>query len=122
ARSLDRARLSRQPRGMNSPRFSRRTILKSTLAAGVAPLILQSHIWSAETKPNDRLTLGFIGIGKQARGLMSGFLSKAETQAVAVCDVDTTRRDDGKKQVEDYYKKQWGEGYKGCSTHNDFRE
>src|ERR1700733_2794306 len=107
---------------MNSPRTSRRSFLKSTLAAGAAPLFLPSHIWSAETKPNDRLTLGFIGIGKQARGLMSGFLNKPETQAVAVCDVDTTRRNDGKKQVEDFYAKQTASDYKGCADYKDFRE
>ena len=76
---------------MSSPHFSRRSFLKSTLAAGVAPLILPGRIWSAEVKPNDHVTFGCIGIGKQMRGLMSGFLSKPETQLVAVCDVDTTR-------------------------------
>src|SRR5277367_1587024 len=99
---------------MNSPRTSRRSFLKSTLAAGVAPLFLPSRIWSAETQPNDKLALGFIGIGKQVRGLMSGFLAKSETQTVAVCDVDTTRRNDGKKQVEDHYAKQSGAEFKGC--------
>jgi predicted dehydrogenase len=107
---------------MNSPRTSRRSFLRSTLAAGVAPLLLPSRIWSAETQPYDRLTLGFIGIGRQARGLMSGFLAKPETQTVAVCDVDTTRRNDGRKQVEDHFAKQSGASYKGCEAYGDFRE
>ncbi|MGB8167792.1 MAG: Gfo/Idh/MocA family oxidoreductase [Chthoniobacteraceae bacterium] len=107
---------------MSSPHFSRRSFLKSTLAAGVAPLILPGRVWSAEVKPNDRLTIGCIGIGKQMRGLMSGFLSKPETQLVAVCDVDTTRRNDGKKQVEDFYAKKTDTDFKGCATYNDFRE
>lgn len=107
---------------MNSPRFSRRSFLQSALAAGVAPLVLPSRVWSAEVKPNSRLNLGFIGIGRQARGLMSGFLAKPETQVVAVCDVDTTRRTDGKKQAEDYYAKQTGSDYKGCAAYGDFRE
>lgn len=107
---------------MNLPRTSRRSFLKATLAAGVAPLFLPSHIWSAETKPNDRLTIGYIGIGKQMRGHISGFIGKEETQAVAVCDVDTVRRNDGKKQVEDLYAKKTGTTYKGCDAYNDFRE
>jgi predicted dehydrogenase len=107
---------------MNSPRFSRRSFFQTAIAAGVGPLILPSRIWSADTKPNERISLGFVGIGKQARGLMSGFLSKPETQVVAVCDVDTNRRNDGKKQVEDYYAKQVAGGYKGCDTFEDFRE
>jgi predicted dehydrogenase len=107
---------------MNIPRSSRRSFLKATLAAGVAPLILPSRIWSAETKPNSRLGLGFIGIGKQMRGHVGGFCGKSEVQAVAVCDVDTNRRNDGKKQVEDHYAKQTGSDYKGCEAYNDFRE
>ncbi|MEO8351782.1 MAG: Gfo/Idh/MocA family oxidoreductase [Chthoniobacteraceae bacterium] len=107
---------------MSALRTSRRSFLKSTLAAGVAPLFLPSHIWSAETKPNDRLTLGFIGCGKQAGGLMNGFLGKGETQTVAVCEVDTNRRAHAKKQAEDFYAKKSGADYKGCAEFNDFRE
>jgi predicted dehydrogenase len=107
---------------MNLPRSSRRSFLKSTLAAGVAPLILPSHIWSAETAPGSRRTMGFIGIGRQMHGLMSGFLGKDEVQGVAVCDVDTTRRNDGKKIVEDHYAKRTGGDFKGCEAYGDFRE
>ena len=104
-------------------RFSRRTFLTSTLTAGaVAPFILPSHIWAAETKPNDRLTLGFIGMGTQNRGLMNGFLDRKDTQTVAVCDVDTSRRENAKKMVEDKYAKQTGSDYKGCGAYADFRE
>jgi predicted dehydrogenase len=108
---------------MNFPRSSRRSFIKSTLAAGVAPLLLPSHIWSAETKPNDRLTLGFIGCGIQSRGLMGGFLKKDTTQTVAVCDVDKTRRENHQKTAEELYAKAAGtETYKGCKTYEDFRE
>jgi predicted dehydrogenase len=103
--------------------FSRRTFLKATATAGaVAPFILPSHIWAAETKPNDRLTLGFIGMGTQNRGLMSGFLDRKETQTLAVCDVDSSRRENAKKMVEDKYARQTGNNYKGCAAYNDFRE
>jgi len=73
-------------------------------------------------KPSDRLNLGFIGIGTQGRGLMDGFLHKKETQTVAVCDVDTTRRENGKRIVEEFYATQTGSDYKGCATYTDFRE
>ncbi len=107
---------------MNLPHPSRRSFLKATLAAGVAPLFLPSHVWSAETAPNARLGLGFIGIGKQMRGHIGGFCGKGEVQAVAVCDVDTTRRNDGKKQVEDFYAKKNEANYQGCAAYEDFRE
>ena len=108
---------------MNTQRFTRRQFLQTTTAAAAsAHFILPSRVWSAETKPNDRLTLGFIGVGIQARGLMGGFLGKKETQTVAVCDVDTTRRETAKQTVEDHYAKQNEAGFKGCATYTDFRE
>src|SRR6186997_3347902 len=103
-------------------KFSRRSFIKTSSAiAASAPFILPSHIWAAETKPNDRLALGFIGMGTQGRGLMSGFLDKKETQTLAVCDVDTTRREHAKKMVEDKYAKRTDTDYKGCAAYKDFR-
>ncbi len=102
---------------------SRRSFLKTTLAAGIAPLLLPSRVWSADTPPNSRVTLGFIGCGMQSRGLLSGFLGKTNTQTVAVCDVDTTRRENHKKMAEDFYAKSANASeYKGCAAYNDFRE
>src|SRR5436309_15627968 len=86
--------------------LNRRDFLKSTATlTAVAPFFLPSTIWGAEVKPSERLTLGFIGVGTQGKGLMEGFLSKKETQTVAVCDVDTTRRENAKRIVEQFYGK-----------------
>src|SRR5438876_2034527 len=103
--------------------LSRRTFLKSAAAATTAaPFLLLFRIWAADVKPNDRITLGFVGMGTQNRGLLSGFLNKKETQTLAVCDVDTNRRDNARKMVEGYYSKQTESNYKGCAAYNDFRE
>ena len=101
---------------------SRRHFLRATALAATGPFLLPSRIWSAAVKPNDRLTLGFIGIGTQGRGLLGGFLNKKETQTVAVCDVDTNRRQNGQKIVNDFYAKQAGSDYRGCEAYNDFRQ
>ena len=107
----------------NHRSFSRRSFLKATAALGAgAPFILPGRIWAADTQPNDRISLGFIGMGTQNRGLMGGFLRNAGTQTLAVCDVDTNRREHAKKTVEDYYAKQAGSNYKGCAAYGDFRE
>lgn len=105
-------------------RFTRRHFLKSTSALAVAaPTILPASVWGAERAPSDRITLGFIGMGKQNRGLLNGFLHNKQTQVVAVCDVDTTRREHAKKSVEDFYAKQTDKGtFKGCNGYHDFRE
>ena len=103
--------------------LSRRSFIKSTAVAAAAPFILPSRIRAAEVKPNDRITLGLIGMGTQNRGLLSGFLTYPQTQVLAVCDVDTTRRENAKKMVEDYYATKAPNGsYKGCATYHDFRE
>src|SRR5512138_856050 len=107
---------------MKTTRFTRRDFIRSTSVAAAAPFILPSHVWSAAVKPNDRLTIGCIGMGTQGTGLMDGFISKKETQVVAVCDVDTTRREARQKRVEELYAKQTGRSYKGCDAYRDFRE
>ena len=107
---------------MNKNRSTRREFLKiATAAAASAPFILPSRIWSAQTKPNDRITIGFIGVGKQGMGLLSGFLGSKEVQVVAVCDVDTTRRENAKKVVDAHYAKQSGGYSRSCGAYNDFR-
>jgi len=104
--------------------FSRRRFLKAASAFTIsAPFILRSNIWAATVPPSDRLTLGFIGMGHQNRGLLSDFINRSTTQVLAVCDVDTTRREAAKKFVEDFYAKKNGQdSYKGCGAYEDFRD
>lgn len=102
---------------------SRRRFLKVSSVAAAAPFILPSHIWSAETQPNDRIVLGHIGMGTQNRGLMGGFLGRSDCQVVAVCDVEPERRAAAQKTVNDRYARQRESGlYKGCEVYTDFRE
>lgn len=100
-------------------RPSRREFLRNTaiLAAG-APLLLRA----AANAPGERITLGFIGMGKQNSYLLTEFINRPGAQIVAVCDVDRTRREAAKKKVEEFYARQTNSGYKGCSVYPDFRE
>ena len=101
--------------------LSRRRFLVQTAAATAAPLFLRSG-W-AQNAPSNRIQLGFIGLGVQGRGLMSGFLGRKDAQVVAVCDVDTNRREDARKRVEAYYAEHKDRGsFKSCTAHGDFRE
>jgi predicted dehydrogenase len=97
--------------------LSRRHFCKiaSTWAAA-APFILPSAIRGAETPPSGRLAMGFIGQGKQGRGLLEAFLGRGDTRVLAVCDVDTTRRNAAKARVDEVYKNN------DCAAANDFRE
>ena len=101
---------------------SRRQFVKVAAASVVAPFILPSRVWSAETAPSERLTLGFIGVGKMNSGHIGNFLGRKEVQIVAVCDVDTNRRENAKKTVEERYGKDKDAGFKGCEAYADFRK
>jgi predicted dehydrogenase len=76
--------------------FSRRNFLKRTgvlLAGAVVPQILPTGVLAAEGRPgaNDRIGIGFIGIGRQAGGLLQGLLRLPEMRYVAVADVNLKR-------------------------------
>ena len=100
---------------------ARRSFLKSSLAAGAASLLLPSQIWAQGEGANSKIRMAFIGTGKQNGGLMRGFMGMMdEVQVMAVCDVDTTRRENALKTVTDYYKSK--SRTEKVDAYNDFRE
>ena len=100
---------------MQTPSLSRRHFL-STTAVASAPFILPSGILSAEVKPNDKISVGFIGMGKQNGGLMNRFMGAKEAICVAVSDCDTTRRNAARDKANARQKN------KDCKAYEDFRE
>ena len=109
--------------------ISRRRFLKCTAAAGVAltaPLVVPASALglNGAVAPGNRITLGFIGTGRQASyANIPGFLHQPDAQAVAVCDVDAWRMQQAREQVEAYYAKQAPAGkFTGCATFRDWRE
>lgn len=98
---------------------TRRSFIK-TASIITAPFILPSHIWSADIKPNDRITMGLIGMGRQNKELLNALLFS--TQVLAVCDVDKNRREFAKKTVNDFYTEYPEKGSTGCEAYNDFRD
>jgi predicted dehydrogenase len=103
---------------------SRRHFLRTAgaIAAGTAagPMILPRSLFGADS-PSNKITMGFIGIGVQGRGLLGGFLGAPNTKVVAVSDVDATRRNDAKRRVDERYGNTSNSG-SSCSAYNDFRE
>ncbi len=103
--------------------IKRRDFLKQAgLLAGAASVIPASAWSSSNVMPNDRITLGFIGVGKQGEGLLRGFLNSPETHVLAVCDVDANKMERARKNVDAYYSKQKELNYKGCDAYRDFRD
>ena len=109
-----------------SNRFTRRDFVKGAASAAVAAsMIVPRTVFGYADKlpPSERITLGFIGVGIMNRGHLGGFLGNGEVQVLAVCDVDTTRREHAQKMVEDRYAKDKESGkFKGCEAYTDFRQ
>ena len=101
---------------------TRRRFLRNSAVLAAVPFILPSRVWSAETAPSRRLTIGFIGLGIQGRFHLKSVLGRDDVQVVAVCDVDTTRRDFARQLVDETYTANAGQTYKACTGYNDFRE
>jgi predicted dehydrogenase len=103
---------------------SRRAFLQSVAtAAAVGPTLLIGRGFGADSRPNARLALGFIGVGTMGRGHLDAFLRRPDVQVVAVCDVVAERRDHARRIVEDRYAAVQGKGtFSGCLAVPDFRD
>ncbi len=100
---------------------SRRQFLGTGLAAMAAFTIVPRHVLggSGFMAPSDQITLGFIGTGKQSRGLVNPFSKKAKV--IAGCDVDSRKLERFKTITEELYEKA-GSSAKGFKTYKDFRD
>lgn len=86
--------------------LSRRGFLTGAAAGLAVPTLIPRHVLGdADTAPaNEKIVLGAVGVGKMMYGShLPHFLKMPEVKVVAVCDVDTTRREAGKKRVDDAY-------------------
>jgi predicted dehydrogenase len=106
-------------------KINRRHFLKEAAAATTAVIAFPHFVPSSvfgQNSPSNRITLGFIGCGKQSKHLMASFLNSPGTQVLAACDVDKLKLARGRKIVEDFYAEKKNGSYKGCSTYGDFRD
>jgi len=106
------------------PLTRRRFLRNSSKAAVAGPLILSSYFSTpALAKANNRIGLGFIGMGMMGRSHLSRFLKRDQVEVLAVCDVEQTRLSDAwNKVLEAYGERKRGGRYQGCAMLSDFRE
>jgi predicted dehydrogenase len=75
------------------------------------------------TAPSDKITIGFIGLGRQGIGLAGYFLKLDEVQVVAASDVYADKVNNFTKTVNNFYSGKTGQSsYKACKPYEDFRE
>jgi len=106
--------------------LTRRQFLKRGVAAGALgfPYLVRSSALglTGAVAPNERIALGFIGLGIRGTSHLKTLLGHPDAQIVAVCDLFESRRRAAKKRVRDAYTTRSGGEYKGCDTYADFRK
>jgi predicted dehydrogenase len=100
---------------------SRREFLKRSIAAAgtlALPMIVPASVLgrNGETAPSGRIAFGVIGIGPRMTYDLGGVLPKSDVRCVAVCDVQASRREAGKRLIDQHY------GDNACILYRDFRE
>lgn len=93
--------------------------------AVAAPWIIPSDVWAAEgnAAPSARIGVALIGHGLMGHGHLRRLAGDPEVQVLAVCDVDQSRREEGKRYVEEVYAARRPEGqFAGCVAYNDYHE
>lgn len=109
---------------------SRRTFLKSAASTAAAitaaPYFVPASALGkgGTVAPSNRITLGLVGCGNHGIhwNLVQVFRN-ADSQVLAVCDVDDHRCHQAAKVVDDHYAKALGRDvYKACTLYKDFRQ
>lgn len=108
--------------------LTRRAFIRRSLSAAsvlALPTIIPASARGSNgsVAPSDRITVGLIGKGLMGSGHLRVMAHRPETQLVAVCDVDKSRREQGREVADaTYAANEPGGNYKGCATYNDYRE
>jgi predicted dehydrogenase len=93
---------------------TRRRFLGAAASAAIFPSLIPSSALGLDgnVAPSNRIGMGFIGVGGKGTDGMRNFLGCNDAQAVAVCDVDSARRENARKMA----------GLPPQNAYNDFRE
>lgn len=75
--------------------MKRKDFLRTTSIAAAGITILPRNVFGGKgfVAPSDRITLGYIGVGRQSLGLLGSINECKETIVLAACDVDKRKLD-----------------------------
>ena len=105
--------------------LTRREMLTRSAAAIAGPLVIRGTALGLDgsTPPSERITVGSIGVGMMGRGHFRIFAGYPDVQLVALSDVDTWRRNDATRILEEAYAARQPSGlFHGFQAYNDFRK
>lgn len=108
----------------NMSKFSRRKFIRNTaLTVGAFTIVPRFVLGKGYTAPSDRVTLGFIGLGRQSGGLANRFTTMTEAQIVAASDVFSGKMKAFQERVAGLYAEHRGiDNYKGLETYLEYEE
>jgi hypothetical protein len=118
---------------LNRRRFLSRSLSMAGVALAVPSLIPISALGrNGAMSPNERITMGFIGVGGQGGGHLlggawtyvpGGYSARKDVQVLAVCDIWKNRRENAAQRVNQLYAQRFGqEKYQSCEAYADFRQ
>lgn len=97
--------------------LSRRGLLKTALAAGIAPMMIPASVLRGAAAPSNQITLGVIGAGAQGGEVdMRAFLLHKDVRVRAICDVNQRNIDRARGRIREAY------GSDDVKVFSDFRE
>ena len=126
-----------KPNNKRHTDISRRSFLRraSMAAASVSGIIFVPASVLGRggfISPNERINMGFIGLGGQGAGHLlggawtyvpGGYVARNDVQVLAVCDVRKERRDSACNRCNQMYSQKYSQpGYNAVVSYNDFRE
>ena len=104
---------------------SRRSFLKTSLGAAAAvgfPTIVPASVFG-QVAPSHRINVGAIGVGRISRTHdLPGIWPYDDVQLVAVCDLDGSRVELGRKLINDAYAKKTGKAFDGVMGYHNYHE
>ena len=102
--------------------MSRREFIKVG-AAGLATLLILHSCKDDDPQnvaPNDRIVVGFIGLGRQGCNDFAALSACSGVQVAACCDVDSIKRERFRRYVTEWQKKQGLT--EGCDTYENYKD
>ena len=104
-----------------SDHTTRRSFLRHSAMTGAAlalPTIVPAHVLGKDgaDSAGETIVLGVIGIGPRCTYDLKAMLGLSDVRCVAIADVQASRREAGKRLVDEHY------GNQDCALYNDMRE
>lgn len=108
---------------MRSKSLSRKEFIKRSGIAFGTFSIVPSVVLGGKyhIAPSDKITMGFIGCGKQSPGLSGDFLRLPEVQMVAASDVDSVKLSQFSQRVNSFYRS-GSSASQVCKSYHDYKD